>query len=306
MVAFETRQKSPPRFSRAILFLMQTLKEAIEAAHDSRIAIGHFNVSDSNQFNAVVAAAGSLNLPVIVGVSEGERKFFGVHNIAALVAEARAEGKQVYLNADHTYTIDGIKEAVDAGFDAVIFDGSHLSFEDNIKQTREVVEYARAKGKGTLVEAEIGRIGTSSKLLDVPPEDMDKDLTTAEEASQFVRETSVDMLAPAVGTMHGRLKGGSEPKIDIARIEVLREAAGVPLVLHGGSGSSDADIVAAAKAGCSIIHINTDIRVAYRKGIEAALAANPDEIAPYKFLGEGTKGVQNMAEKYLRLFANIQ
>ncbi|MBI5003686.1 class II fructose-bisphosphate aldolase [Candidatus Kaiserbacteria bacterium] len=285
---------------------MQTLKEAIEAAHDSRIAIGHFNVSDSNQFNAVVAAAGSLNLPVIIGVSEGERTFFGVHNIAVLVAAARADGKQVYLNADHTYSIDGIKEAVDAGFDAVIFDGSHLSFEDNIKQTREVVEYARTKGKGTLVEAEVGRIGTSSKLLDVPPEDMDKDLTTAEEASQFVRETSVDMLAPAVGTMHGRLKGGGEPKIDIARIEVLREAAGVPLVLHGGSGSSDADIIAAAKAGCSIIHINTDIRVAYRKGIEAALAANADEIAPYKFLAEGTKAVQDMTTKYLRLFAGIQ
>jgi len=283
---------------------MQTLKEAIEAAHDKQIAIGHFNVSDSNQFNAVVAAAGSLNLPVIIGVSEGERKFFGVHNIAAMVAAARADGHQVYLNADHTYSIDGIKEAVDAGFDAVIFDGSHLSFEDNIKQTREAVEYARTKG--TLVEAEIGRIGTSSKLLDVPPEDMDKDLTTAEEASQFVRETSVDMLAPAVGTMHGRLKGGGEPKVDIARIEVLREAAGVPLVLHGGSGSSDSDITAAAKAGCSIIHINTDIRVAYRKGIEAALAAHPDEIAPYKFLAEGTKAVQNMAEKYLRLFANIQ
>lgn len=285
---------------------MQTLKEAIEAAHDSRIAIGHFNVSDSNQFNAVVAAAGSLNLPVIVGVSEGERKFIGVHNIVALVAAARADGHQVYLNADHTYSLDGIKEAVDAGFDAVIFDGSHLSFEDNIKQTREVVEYARTKGKGALVEAEVGRIGTSSKLLDVPPEDMDKDLTTAEEASQFVRETSVDMLAPAVGTMHGRLKGGGEPKIDTARIELLREAAGVPLVLHGGSGSSDADIMAAAKAGCSIIHINTDIRVAYRKGIEAALAANADEIAPYKFLGEGTKAVQDMATKYLRLFAGIQ
>lgn len=284
---------------------MHTLREAIEAASEQRIAIGHFNVSDSNQFNAVVAAAGALNLPVIVGVSEGERKFFGVHNVAALVAAARADGKQVYLNADHTYSIDGIKEAVDAGFDAVIFDGSHLSLEDNIKQTREAVEYSRGKGRGTLVEAEIGRIGTSSKLLDVPPEDMDKNLTTAEEASQFVRETSVDMLAPAVGTMHGRLKGGGEPKIDIARIEVLREAAGVPLVLHGGSGSSDADLAVATKAGCSIIHINTDIRVAYRKGIEAALAANPDEIAPYKFLAEGTKAVQDMAEKYLRLFANI-
>ena len=284
---------------------MQTLREVIESAHERQIAIGHFNVSDSNQFNAVVAAAGALGLPVIVGASEGERKFFGVHNLAALVAAARADGKQVYLNADHTYSLDGIKEAVDAGFDAVIFDGSHLSMEENIKQTREAVEYARAKGKGTLVEAEIGRIGTSSKLLDVPPEDMDKNLTTAEEASQFVRETSVDLLAPAVGTMHGRLKAGGEPKIDIARIGVLREAAGVPLVLHGGSGSSDADLAAAAKAGCAIVHINTDIRVAYRKGIEAALAANPDEIAPYKFLAEGTKAVQDMTEKYLRLFAGM-
>jgi len=285
---------------------MQTLREAIEAASERRIAIGHFNVSDSNQFNAVVAAASGLKLPVVIGVSEGERKFFGVRNVVALVAAARADGHQVYLNADHTYSIDGIKEAVDAGFDAVIFDGSHLSFEENIKQTREAVEYARAKGGGILVEAEIGRIGTSSKLLDVPPEDMDKDLTTAEEASQFVRETSVNMLAPAVGTMHGRLKGGGEPKVDIARIEVLREAAGVPLVLHGGSGSSDADLAAAAKTGCSVIHINTDIRVAYRKGIEAALAANADEIAPYKFLAEGRKAVQDMTEKYLRLFAGIQ
>lgn len=284
---------------------MQSLHEAIEAASEKRIAIGHFNVSDSNQFNAVVAAAAGLNLPVIVGVSEGERKFFGVRNVVALVAAARADGKQVYLNADHTYSIDGVKEAVDAGFDAVIFDGSHLSLEDNIKQTREAVEYARAKSKGTLVEAEIGRIGTSSKLLDVPPEDMDKNLTTAEEASQFVRETSVDMLAPAVGTMHGRLKGGGEPQIDIARIEVLREAAGVPLVLHGGSGSSDVDLAAAAKAGGSIIHINTDIRVAYRKGIEEALAGNPDEIAPYKFLTQGIKAVQDMTEKYLRLFAGM-
>ena len=284
---------------------MQTLKEAIEAAGDKRIAIGHFNVSDSNQFNAVVAAAGTLGLPVIIGVSEGERKFFGVHNIAALVAAARADGKQVYLNADHTYSIDGIKEAVDAGFDAVIFDGSHLSLEDNIKQTREAVEYARAKGKGTLVEAEIGRIGTSSKLLDAPPEDIDAELTSTEDAARFVRETSIDLLAPAVGTMHGRLKSGDSPKIDIKRIEEIRESAGVPLVLHGGSGSTDGDFIAAAHAGISIIHINTDIRVAYRKGIESALTASPDEIAPYKFLAPGTAAVQVMTEKYLRLFASL-
>jgi fructose-bisphosphate aldolase class II len=219
---------------------MQTLKSAVEAAWDKKIALGHFNLSDSNQFNAVLAAAAAVGQPVLVGVSEGERKFFGVRNIAAMVAAARAAGIEVYLNADHTYSLDACKEVIDAGFDSVIFDGSHLSLEENIATTRSVVEYARSKGTGVLVEGEIGRIGTSSKLLTAPPEDIDKNLTDPEEAARFVRESGVDMLAPAVGTMHGRLIGGGEPKIDLARIEAIRSAVGIPLVLHGGSGSSEA------------------------------------------------------------------
>lgn len=284
---------------------MQTLKEAVEAAWEKKIALGHFNLSDSNQFNAVLAAAAAAGMPVLVGVSEGERKFFGVRNVAALVRAARETGIQVYLNADHTYSLDACKEVIDAGFDSVIFDGSHLPMEENIATTRAVVEYAHASGREVLVEGEIGRIGTSSKLLEVPPEDMDKDLTTVEEAALFVRESGVDMLAPAVGTMHGRLIGGGEPKIDLARIEAIRSAVGIPLVLHGGSGSSDTDLAAAGKAGCSIVHINTDIRVAYRKGIEASLAADAKEIAPYKFLAEGVAGVEKMTEKYIRLFAGM-
>ncbi len=284
---------------------MQTLKEAVEAAWEKKVALGHFNLSDSNQFNAVLAAAAAAGTPVLVGVSEGERKFFGVRNIAAMVHAARAAGIQVYLNADHTYSLDGCKEVIDAGFDSVIFDGSHLPMEENIATAHAVVEYARAKGTGALVEGEIGRIGTSSKLLEVPPEDMDKDLTTIEEAMLFVKETGVDMLAPAVGTMHGRLIGGGEPKIDLARIEAIRTAVGIPLVLHGGSGSSDSDLATVGKLGCSIVHINTDIRVAYRKGIEASLAADANEIAPYKFLAQGVAGVEQMTEKYIRLFSGM-
>ena len=282
---------------------MQTLKEAILQAREGKYAIGHFNVSDSNQFNAVVAAAHDLGVPVVIGASEGERTFIGARNLACLVKSAQADGKQVYLNADHTYTVEGVKEVIDLGYDAVIFDGSHLPMEENIQKTKEIVAYARNCGREVLVEAEIGRIGTSSKLLDVPPEDMDKDLTTREEASHFVTETGVDMLAPAVGTMHGRLKSGIEPKLDIERIGVLREAAGVPLVLHGGSGTSDLDFVAAIQAGIAIVHINTDIRIAYRKGIEKSLAENIDEIAPYRFLAGGVKDVHDMTEKYLRLFS---
>ncbi len=282
---------------------MQTLKEAVAAAWEKKIALGHFNLSDSNQFNAVLAAAAAVGQPVLVGVSEGERKFFGVRNIAAMVKAARDAGVQVYLNADHTYSLDGCKEVIDAGFDSVIFDGSHLSLEENIATTMSVVEYARAKGTGVLVEGEIGRIGTSSKLLTAPPADMDKNLTDPEEAARFVRESGVDMLAPAVGTMHGRVIGAADPKIDLERITMIRAAVGIPLVLHGGSGSTDDDLRVVGNAGCSIAHINTDIRVAYRKGIEASLAADANEIAPYRFLEGGVDGVEKTTEKYIRLFA---
>ena len=283
--------------------VMQTLREAIEGAREKGIALGHFNVSDSNQFNAIVAAAVAAKMPVVVGASEGERAFFGVRALAALVASARASGVPVYLNADHTYSVELVKEAIDAEFDAVIFDGSHLPLDENIAQTREAVAYARACGREVLVEGEIGRIGTSSKLLDKVPDDVDAALTTTDEAARFVRETGVDLLAPAVGTLHGRLKSGAMPRIDTKRIEEIREAAGVPLVLHGGSGSSDEDFVAAIKAGIALVHINTDIRVAYRKGIEAGLAKDADEIAPYRFLAPGVEGVKQATERYVRLFA---
>ena len=282
---------------------MQTLREAIESAREKGIALGHFNVSDSNQFNAIVAASVAADMPVVVGASEGERKFFGVRALAALVASARGSGAPVYLNADHTYSIELIKEAIDAGFDAVIFDGSHLPLEENIAQTRTAVAYARGCGREVLVEGEIGRIGTSSKLLEKAPDDIDKELTSPDEAARFVRETGVDLLAPAVGTMHGRLKSGEMPRIDTKRIEEIREAVGVPLVLHGGSGSTDGDFVAAVKAGIALVHINTDIRVAYRKGIEAGLAKDVDEIAPYRFLVPGVEGVKQATERYIRMFA---
>lgn len=284
---------------------MQTFREAVLEAQEQGRALGHFNVSDSNQLNAIVEASCALGQPVVIGVSEGERKFFGTHTVSAIVQSFRKQGYPVYLNADHTYSLDGIREAIDAGYDAVIFDGSHLTFEENIATTRDSVAYARASGRDVLVEGELGRIGTSSKLLDAPPLDMDRELTDPNDAARFVRETGVAMLAPAVGTMHGKLKSGVMPKIDTLRIEHISKACGVPLVLHGGSGSSDEDFVSAIKAGVSTIHINTDIRIAYRKGIEAGLSAHAEEIAPYKFLSEGVSSVREVTDRYLRLFAGL-
>src|SRR6185312_3863476 len=161
---------------------MQTLREAIEDARSKHIAVGHFNISDSYQFHAVKMAAKACGMPAVIGVSEGEREALGVRESVALVMAARAEGIDLFLNADHTHTIDKIKEAVDAGFDSVIIDASHLPFEDNIKLTREAVAYARACGRDVLVEGELGQIGTGSEVIDAPPADIDKDFTDPQQA----------------------------------------------------------------------------------------------------------------------------
>jgi len=288
-----------------MLSFMQTLREALEDARGKRIALGHFNISDSNQFRAIKIAARNANMPAVIGVSEGEREFLGVREAVALVAAARQDGVELFLNGDHTHTVDKVKEAIDAGFDAVIFDGSHLPFEENVKQTREAVAYAKACGRDVLLEGELGMIGSGSEVLDAPPADIDKDLTDPQQAALFARETGIDLIAPAVGNMHGVLRSGALQKIDTKRIEEIAEATGLPVVLHGGSGSSDADFVASAKAGAALIHISTDLRVAYRKGIEQGLAKLPDEVAPYKYIGPGATGVEVLAEKFIKLFASL-
>ncbi len=283
---------------------MKTLKEYTVEAQKKGIAVGHFNISNSEGFWAVVLAAKELNVPVIIGASEGERDFIGVRQIAAMVKSYReSTGQPVFLNADHTYSFDRVKEAVDAGYDAIIFDGTELSFEDNVATTKKCVEYARSVNPEILIEAEIGFIGKSSKLLDTVPEGVGR-LTSVEEAKSFVGATGVDMLAPAVGNVHGIVKGG-EPALQIDRINEIRNATNLPLVLHGASGNSVEDIQKAIKAGISIIHINTELRVAFRNGLMKSLQENPDEIAPYKYMKGARIAMQKVVEEKLKLFNNL-
>lgn len=288
---------------------MKTLREYIADAESRKVAIGHFNISDSEALWAVFKGAKALNLPVIIGASEGERDFLGVRQIAALVKSIREEyDYPIFLNADHTYSFERVKEAVDAGFDAVIFDGVKMSLDENITVAKQCVDYARSVGRDVLVEAEIGFIGTSSKLLDEIPEGAaitPENLTKPEDLKRFVLETGVDLIAPAVGNLHGMLKSGKEPALSIPLVAELRQAGGIPMVLHGGSGTSDSDFKEAIQAGISIVHINTEIRVAYRRGIEEALKNNPDEVAPYKFLAGGVAAMQKVIEARLKLFNNL-
>lgn len=288
---------------------MKTLKECVKEAQDKKVAIGHFNISNLEGLWGVFHAAQALNVPVIIGVAEGERDFVGVRQAVALVKSLREEfDYPIFINADHTHTFDRVKEAIDAGFDSVIYDGADLSFEENVKIAKQCVDYARSVSTGVLIEGELGFIGASSKVLDEIPEGVgldDKSLTDPMKAKEFVEKTGVDMLAPAVGNFHGMLRGGVDPKLNIERIKEIMDAAGVPLVLHGGSGNSEDDFKQAIANGVSIVHINTEIRLAYKKGLMLGLSENPDEVAPYKYLKSAVKAVQEVVDKKLRLFSNL-
>ncbi len=285
---------------------MKTLKEYIHEAGEKKVAIGHFNISNLEGLWGIFRAAKELNLPIIIGASEGERDFMGVKQVAALVKSIREEyDYPIFLNADHTYSFEKVKEAVDAGFDAVIFDGAKLPLEENIKQTKRCVEYAKSVNPNIIVEGEIGYIGSSSKILDGIPDGVKierSDLTHPEDAARYVKETSVDLLAPAVGNIHGMFRGGSDPALDTELVGMIRQAAGVPLVLHGGSGNSGEDFQKSIENGVSIVHINTEIRIAFRDAVKIALQNNPDEVAPYKIMASSIKAIQAVVDKKLRIF----
>lgn len=286
---------------------MRRLKDVLQEAEHDRVAIDHFNFSEMVAFNAIAAAARHLNLPVLVGVSEGERAFVGVRQAAAFVRTLRDEnGQEIFLNADHTHSLAKAEEAARTGFDQIIFDGSGLPFEENIVQTRKAVEAIKSIDPMIIVEGEIGRIGASSEILEKAPQGVGV-LTTPHEAKQFVDATKIDVLAPAVGNMHGLLQsmiqGKTEKRLDIQRIAEIKTAVGIFMTLHGGSGTHDKDFQQAIRAGMTIVHVNTELRLAWRRSLEKALQVHPDEVAPYKLLPAVVEAVSEVVEKRLRLFS---
>ena len=287
---------------------MISLREVLKRAEADKVAVGHFNFSDLVGFNAIVASARDKKLPVMVGVSEGEREFTGVRQAAALVKAVRDEyDYPIFLNADHTHSIAKAEAAAKAGFDEIIFDGSALSFEENIKQTKKAIEAIKSINPAVLVEGEIGWIGASSAVIDKVPEGVGV-LTTPDEAKQFVEATKVDVLAPAVGNMHGMLAsmvhGDVQKRLNIERIAEIKAAAKILMTLHGGSGTNDDDFRRAIKAGMTIVHVNTEIRIAWRRGVEAGLAADPNEVAPYKILKPAVEAVKDVVRSRLELFSS--
>ena len=251
----------------------RTLREYIKEAEEKSVAIGHFNFSNLEGFHAIYVAAKKLNLPVIVALSEGEEKFVGLEEGATLVKTIRArDNYPIFLNADHHHSFESVKKCIDIGFDMVIIDGTSLSFEENVKLTKQCVDYV---------------------------------LTTPEDAKKFVELTGIDMFAPSVGSIHGLIKTG-KPHIDAELVKQIKETVKIPLVLHGGSGLRDIDFVNAIKAGISIVHINSEIRLAYEEAVGKFIASNPEEINPSKILQPAVDAMEKIVEARLKLFNGIE
>jgi len=281
-----------------------TLRDVLTRLEKEGAGLGHFNVSDQVLLKAVVAAAAETKLPVLIGASEGEREFFGAPQLAALVKSEREEsGVPLFLNADHTHSLAKALEAAKAGFDAVTIDFSALPFEENVARTKETVQAIKAINPGILAEGEIGDIGTGSEIKETA---QGGKLSTPEEARQFVEATGIDNLAPAVGNMHGMLKsmvqGKAKKHLDLERIAQIKKAAGVFLTLHGGSGTDDEHFRKAIAAGINIIHINTELRVAWRESLDESLARDSNEVVPYKILRPVVDSVKQVVSSRLRLF----
>jgi fructose-bisphosphate aldolase class II len=285
---------------------MDTLRNVLIRSQQQGAALGHFNVADLVLLKAVLAAAVEIGVPVIVGASEGERNFLGTRELAALVKVMRDEhGIPVFLNADHTHSLAKAEEAARAGFDSVVIDFSALPFDENVSRTKETVEAIKAINPAILAEGEIGNIGTGSEIHETVTNDFNN-LSKPEEARQFVDFTGIDVLAPAVGNMHGMLEsmveGKTKKHLNIERIAQIKKATGVFLTLHGGSGTDNQDFVHAIAAGINIVHINTELRVAWRRSLEGSLISQPNEVVPYKILPPVVDSVKQVVGSRLKLF----
>lgn len=286
------------------------MKELLKHAQLGHYAIGAFNFSTAEILKAIVLAAKELNSPIIVSTSEGEAGFFGMREVAALAGAWRAATKlPIILNLDHGKHMPLIKKAVAAGYNAIHFDGSGLEYKENIRQTKFVVDYIRDVEKTfdrqIIVEGELGYLRGSSSLHEEALEIKEEDLTSPEQAKEFVEKTSIDSLAVVIGNAHGIFLKNDE-KLNLARLEEIKSVLGNSafLVLHGGSGIPEEDIKKAIEIGIVKVNINTEMRVAYKEALDKELEQSPKETTPYKILAPSFEAVKEVVKGKIKLFGS--
>jgi len=282
-------------------------RHLMQRSRSQGFAVGAFNIDNQETLIAVSRAAQKLQAPVLVEVSDGEVKALGLENIRDMVDNYRAEyGIEMYVNLDHSPTVEDCKRAIDVGFEFIHIDISQAnhdaSEEEIIAKTKEVVEYAAFTG--ALVESEPHYFGGSSNLHTevIDYEEIKKTFSTPEGTRHFVEATGIDTFAAAVGNLHGKYPVPKE--LDLELLARIREAISCQISLHGGSGTPSHFFEEAAKIGVSKININSDMRYVFRKSLEKVLADNPDEYAVVKLMPEVYGAVQAVVEEKINAFGS--
>jgi fructose-bisphosphate aldolase class II len=282
-------------------------RHLMQRSRSQGFAVGAFNIDNQETLIAVAKAAQKLNAPVLVEVSDGEVKALGLENIRDMVDNYRAEyGIEMYINLDHSPTVEDCKRAIDAGFEFIHIDISQAnhdaSTEEIIEKTKEVVDYA--KFTGALVESEPHYFGGSSNVHTegIDYEEIKKTFSTPEGTKSFVEATGIDTYAAAVGNLHGKYPVPKE--LDLELLQRVRDTIDCQISLHGGSGTPLHYFEEAARIGVSKININSDMRFVFRKTLEKVLADNPDEYAVVKLMPTVYGEVQKVVEEKINAFGS--
>ncbi len=277
--------------------MLANMNQMLKKAKEQHYAVPHFNINNLEWTKFILEECNELNVPVILGVSEGAVKYMGSYLVVADLVKALVKSLNikipVCLHLDHGSSLESCISAIDAGFSSVMIDGSRLPLEENIKITKEVVSYAHERGIS--VEAEVGHIGTTE-------DNMTKEETNAtlEDCQILYENTNIDALAAALGSVHGFYK--KEANLDFETMELINKSLPVPLVLHGGTGIPDDKIRMAISKGISKININTELQSVWSKAVRKYLLENEDVYDPRKIISSGEAAMKERISEIVTLF----
>ena len=280
--------------------MLDHIKNIIKEAEEGGYAIGAFNIHNFETVLGVARAAVRHRSPAIIQVSEGAIEYMGlkpITHIVSTVAKNTAAAAPIALHLDHGRSLDAVFGCINAGFSSVHIDASHLPLDENIQLTKQVVEFAHAKG--VWVQGEVGAITgghgvVAGRLGDIP-------IAKADEVERFVQETGVDTIAAAIGTAHGVYEN-EDILIDL--LKKIKTRTNVPFVLHGGSGVAEEKIKAAIANGVNIINIGSDIKIAFCRTLVALCKENPEETDPRKLLAPTIEAVAEVVGGQMKLFGS--
>ena len=276
--------------------MLVNMKEMLNKAREEKYAVPQFNINNLEWTKYILQVGDSLRSPLILGVSEGAAKYMGGYKTVANMVNGLMSDLNitvpVALHLDHGTTVESCKKAIDAGFTSVMIDGSSHPLLENIRLTSEVVNYA--KERNVSVEAELGHIGGTE-------DNIVADIAYAKlnDCIELVKATNVDFLAPALGSVHGIYKG--EVRIDLDKMGEINNALNMPLVLHGGTGIPDDIIRNSIKNGVSKININTELQIAWSKGVREFLENDSKVYDPRKVIGSGEKNLKEVVNNKIML-----